>query len=275
VYTIVVLHYEKKLTMIRVFRNIRQGFFSESKSGIPLNYAVTEVILVVIGILIALSIDNWNESAKEKKIAEKLIVRINNQVSQNLGTTDRKILGIEKRLEDMIILMSMIGNPDVDLSEKLLDSLILNSWYDFNIGLDLNSLLEAQANGEIALIKKDSLRIALYKLSAIVNYIENRESIVNNENNNFYVPHIYKKVNIRNIPSNRKDDYRKSIGYSKLDHTDYSKLLMDREFENLLDSRIYYSQEILIHYRRLKTHLEYILEFSEEKKTGSTPGKHH
>ena len=53
--------------MIKFFRKIRQNLLSEGKTGKYLKYAVGEIVLVVIGILIALSINNWNESNKLKK----------------------------------------------------------------------------------------------------------------------------------------------------------------------------------------------------------------
>ena len=53
--------------MIKFFRRIRQTSLSEGKTGEYLKYAIGEVILVVIGILIAISIDNWNEQNKNDK----------------------------------------------------------------------------------------------------------------------------------------------------------------------------------------------------------------
>jgi hypothetical protein len=50
--------------MIKFFRKIRQNLLSEGKTGKYLKYAVGEIILVVIGILIALQINNWNEKRK-------------------------------------------------------------------------------------------------------------------------------------------------------------------------------------------------------------------
>ena len=50
--------------MIKFFRKIRQDLLRDNKIGDYLKYAVGEIVLVVIGILIALSINNWNESRK-------------------------------------------------------------------------------------------------------------------------------------------------------------------------------------------------------------------
>ena len=55
--------------MIKFFRKIRYDLIEKNKTGKYLKYAIGEIILVVIGILIALSINNWNENRKTK-IAE-------------------------------------------------------------------------------------------------------------------------------------------------------------------------------------------------------------
>jgi len=52
--------------MIKFFRKIRQKMLSENKFSKYLIYAIGEIILVVIGILIALSINNWNENRKNR-----------------------------------------------------------------------------------------------------------------------------------------------------------------------------------------------------------------
>lgn len=72
--------------MIRFLRKIRQKFLTEGKFTQYLLYAVGEIILVVIGILLALQINNWNDQRKSrlkidqilKKVREELILNIHN-----------------------------------------------------------------------------------------------------------------------------------------------------------------------------------------------------
>ncbi|WP_145758380.1 DUF6090 family protein [Sediminicola sp. YIK13] len=66
--------------MIKFFRHIRQQLLSENKFSKYLLYAIGEIILVVIGILIALQLNNLNEN-KKNDIFEKEIL---NQVQENL-----------------------------------------------------------------------------------------------------------------------------------------------------------------------------------------------
>lgn len=51
--------------MINFFKKIRQDLLMENKTGKYLKYAIGEILLVVIGILIALQANNWNEDRKD------------------------------------------------------------------------------------------------------------------------------------------------------------------------------------------------------------------
>ncbi len=52
---------------MKIFRNVRQKLAAENSVAKYLRYAVGEIVLVVIGILIALQVNNWNENQKQKK----------------------------------------------------------------------------------------------------------------------------------------------------------------------------------------------------------------
>ena len=65
--------------MIRLFRKIRHQLLSEDKYSTYALYATGEMLLVVVGILLALQIDNWNSVKSEKEIlARHLITALEN-----------------------------------------------------------------------------------------------------------------------------------------------------------------------------------------------------
>ena len=72
-----VLYHKKSLSNGKIFRKIRQRLLSENKFSKYLIYAIGEIILVVIGILIALGINNWNENRKNKDDEKIILINLN------------------------------------------------------------------------------------------------------------------------------------------------------------------------------------------------------
>lgn len=59
--------------MIKFFRNIRQNLLLENKTSKYFKYAIGEIILVVIGILIALQVSNWNKQNEDRKLEKRYL----------------------------------------------------------------------------------------------------------------------------------------------------------------------------------------------------------
>lgn len=85
--------------MIKLFRKICQNLLTENKFGKYLIYPVGEIVLVVIGILIALSINNWNEDRKDVKREIKLLYDIQNDVNKNIKNIDEGIIILEEGIK--------------------------------------------------------------------------------------------------------------------------------------------------------------------------------
>lgn len=92
--------------MIKFFRKIRQDLVMENNSKKYFKYAIGEIILVVIGILIALSINNWNEGRKNKIFEGEILTQIRanlmkDRITLNLikSTSLKAISSSDKLLE--------------------------------------------------------------------------------------------------------------------------------------------------------------------------------
>ncbi|WP_437395370.1 DUF6090 family protein [Flagellimonas lutimaris] len=91
--------------MIKFFRKVRQRLLSEGKTGKYLKYAIGEIILVVIGIVIALQLNNWNESRKnedEFKAVLQQIFTVVDQDSDNLKLTRYQLSQQIKIIDDLV-----------------------------------------------------------------------------------------------------------------------------------------------------------------------------
>ena len=76
--------------MIKFFRKIRKNLVSENRLTRYLLYAIGEIVLVVIGILIALQINNWNEDNKGKAFEREML----SQIQDNLKKDKAKLIEI-------------------------------------------------------------------------------------------------------------------------------------------------------------------------------------
>lgn len=77
--------------MLRFFRQIRQRLLTDNKFSKYLLYAVGEILLVVIGILIALQVDNWNEEQKQRIEEQKLISALIEEVANNIDSLTKNL----------------------------------------------------------------------------------------------------------------------------------------------------------------------------------------
>ena len=77
--------------MIKFFRKIRFGMISKNKISNYIIYAFGEIFLVVIGILIALQINNWNEERKDRIQEQKILALLREEFISNLNQIESKI----------------------------------------------------------------------------------------------------------------------------------------------------------------------------------------
>jgi hypothetical protein len=77
--------------MIKFFRHIRQKLLSQNRVTRYLAYAVGEILLVVMGILIALQVNNWNEYRKDRVKEREILIQLESEFQSNLDQLDEKI----------------------------------------------------------------------------------------------------------------------------------------------------------------------------------------
>ncbi|MCE7995212.1 MAG: hypothetical protein HEP71_24755 [Roseivirga sp.] len=248
--------------MIKFFRKIRQNLLSEGKTGKYLKYAIGEIVLVVIGILIALQANNWNEQRKLDNRIEKFFPKLKHQLEGNISIVIEDLETIEYFYErSQSIANNNIGNKDkIDLNK--IDSLILFTGTDFHLNLNMITVNEAQLNENLANIKSDTLRESIYLLIKTNELIIEREQIVNEDVTANLKPFLNKHYNLKNLFN--------SLGYSGFEHSnidsdDIIKIMHNQEFENLIVTRVLYLEDLAILYYDLKQELETVYQLLEKE----------
>jgi hypothetical protein len=122
--------------MIKLFRKKRKKMLTKNKFGNYLVYAVGEIILVIIGILIVLAI---NEQSKNKKILELrdlYIIQLNDEVDRSIKQLTEYENGAIKMLKEIDTLLQLLVNKEYNnpkLTSKSFVLIGLNKFYPIMI----------------------------------------------------------------------------------------------------------------------------------------------
>ena len=144
--------------MIKFFRKIRHRLLTENKFSKYLLYAIGEIILVVIGILIALQINNWNEKSKLKNEEIKLLKEMRSALISDKEDVISNISEHASAAKSCSILINHISNK-----------LPYNDSLDFHFANSLNTTRFSHTSSPYEtlkikgpdLIENDSLRVML------------------------------------------------------------------------------------------------------------------
>ena len=115
--------------MIRGFATIRRRLLAENRFTRYLAYAAGEIVLVVVGILIALQINNWNDARKDRAREISYMRNIREDVSANIREMDEYLATREESIAAAKrILVHFEGKPIEDVSAFNADSIGIYNW---------------------------------------------------------------------------------------------------------------------------------------------------
>ena len=160
---------------MKFFRKIRQNLISDGKIVRYLKYAVGEIILVVIGILIALSINNWNQNRKAQKEEIKYYKNIKRQLIEDTFVINDNINFNQFYYKQYQFAIELIENNDRSNLDSLARITInLLEYSDFH--QETNAYQALVNSGEIKIINNQEIIEGLQRLEELYIYINKLEN---------------------------------------------------------------------------------------------------
>ena len=163
---------------MKLFRKIRHKLILDNKKTQYFKYALGEIVLVVIGILIALQINNWNQSIKDKKSLDEYLIKIKSHTSEDI----EQLGELKKGRKQIADICKKARNSILNKTEKENLFLFMASGYAFtdfyfkpNSG-GYESLKSSEYYGKINNTNLDSL---LAKYHGLVDVIAENERSYN------------------------------------------------------------------------------------------------
>ena len=185
--------------MIKFFRKIRQNLLSEGKTGKYLRYAIGEILLVMIGILLALQVNNWNNSRNEAHREQTILRNLHSDFNDNITELNRIYDGTEESYRSSVRLLEIIKGESPINPEEV--EVLLNSIANGFFSLDLYSasIDEIINTGSLSIIKDIKLREHISNWSFIVADSEDDIEIYYDYMFNFLIPSLSNKTTLRNM----------------------------------------------------------------------------
>jgi len=239
--------------MIKFFRKIRQNLLSEGKTGKYFKYAIGEIVLVVIGILIALSINNWNESRKLKNQELIYLSGIKSDLNLNLIELKNYTIKRETSVNSAKAILDIFNNKTELISNEFnFHNLNVQIWSPFK--RNDNTYQELINSGNLAIISNDSIKNLLLNMQLSYKQIEFIESHMYNDFENYMFPIYFSTTDLESDISNYT--YQVSNG-TQGDRTELSNekielLLKNQTFRNGFVLSIFNNNLVIDEYKKMK-----------------------
>lgn len=162
--------------MLRFFRKIRQQFLLENQVSKYLLYAFGEILLVMIGILLALQVNNWNEVRKQDLELQSYLFKIANNMEQDFVIAKDYILRRDSLKSKSQQAVLTIDNKEFDF--KILQQAAA-CFVEFYFIANKSGFEALKSSGFIGKIKNPKIDALLHEYYAIVGQIEKKEQSYN------------------------------------------------------------------------------------------------
>ncbi|SNR63179.1 hypothetical protein SAMN04488009_2850 [Maribacter sedimenticola] len=154
--------------MIKFFRKIRQNLLSEGKTEKYLKYAIGEIVLVVIGILIALQINNWNEKRKINNAEIEILQNLKTELRYNLKDLENINKQHKSEFEDGLFILKLFGTDISSFAESTLDSLMSNAFAGYSFEAKDGYIKSLIASNKIDYLQNAELKSYISSFESMV-----------------------------------------------------------------------------------------------------------
>ena len=226
--------------MSKIFRKTRQDLLSKGKTKTYLKYAVGEIALVVIGILIALQINNWNTKDKQSNTELKILEAMKENLNSDIIDMEENIKIYSRARKSTGEILKVLNYPGYETDS-------LNSYFahltDYATFIETTSAYENLKTIGFEIIKNDSLKKNIMQIyGKQYQLIENSETVhanyVNLHLNSVIFDNLIMGINqmsspidISELKQNRRFNETLKFNYGHLDllTTRYSEIKLDVE----------------------------------------------
>jgi len=158
--------------MLTFFRRIRKGLLDGGATSKYLLYAIGEIALVVIGILIALQINNWNENNTQRIEERRILLDLKTEVALAIETKTQLRERYQSKVDTLAFALDKLFSTElIAFSESECNTVAMTHVFDWDPS-SVSTIEELVASGKINLVRSEELRRKIILFRSISSSIE-------------------------------------------------------------------------------------------------------
>ncbi|MDW5290580.1 DUF6090 family protein [Formosa sp. PL04] len=232
--------------MIKFFRKIRQNLLSEGKTASYFKYAIGEIVLIVIGILIALQINSWNQDRQDRKQEQQILSQLLKEYSNNLNQIEQKIDIRNDILNSSLKLLKYKTENPEHIIQDSLDAHLFRTSIRPTFDPELSVSNELINSGKLYILENINLRNNVSSFSSYLSELREEKVIIVNLTEERLIPFLIENYQIGGMQMFFMDDKeireKFTIGSLKeykstkdlVSKSDFKPLLIHPDFEDYL-----------------------------------------
>ena len=232
--------------MLRLFRHIRQRLFLRRPEGYEghvlegrvsryFGYAIGEIVLIVVGILLALQVSEWNQSRKDRTEERLIISNLHGEFLHNKKIFSEVSAQLIAGKESNIQLMELMNKDTNDLADFDLFYLLYQSIDHFHFTPSNNVASEILQSGKLGLLRDEALKNSLRDWERVLESNRTAFNIHAKFQDENLIPYLMDHIALKNVDAHSFLKWEKP---SEFEPGIY-EIFKDRKFENLIDNLLY------------------------------------
>jgi len=229
--------------MLKFFRKIRQKLLQQNRVTRYLVYAIGEIFLVVIGILIALQVNNWNENRKKQIVSNETLKDLQQEIIEARSNL-KEVIAYNKRIlrESDLFLVDQFGKDSLEKAPERV--LFLNSYRIFSLN---TPIMERELTSERMILGKEDLH---KKLQIIIKEYQSA-LVLKNVLDEFW----NNQVSQYFIRQNTAVFMQRASKGLPIEYGDIEKIISDQEYKNIVATSNTYNTLLYMTLNKLDQYL--------------------
>lgn len=211
-----------------------------------LTYAIGEIFLVVIGIIIAIQLNEWNQHRIDKKQETLMLENLQNEFERTREFLSYTLSDYIVTIDANIALMGLFSSDGNNMTELQIDTMLAKSFKQAPFYPTQPVLSELLNSGEIKSLENENLKHSLLDWEAMIRWFHFDYDLMLKFSNDELFPYLNKNWSWKNIDI---AEGTKFYTERSVLATGQKELFRELEFENLIDSNLFHSNRL---YQRLE-----------------------